>query len=384
MIRRAALGLVAVFAGWAPPAAATTPPTTPASTPASTPWVRIELPGGLSPASLTAAGGELWVGGRQTADARPAIAHGGAARWTAVTVQPSTVYGEEADLVHVVEAPDGPHAIGIATGGQHLLPRWTLWAQDPVTHHLVEQPQSFETFGGPSAGGLTDLIATPDGVRILGIWAPNSSWYGTALWSLRAPDWQRDAEPALASTDDLQQLPARVGLLGGRLVIVGTIARFDVGGNPMSQQVVWVQDGAGAWRAVQPRPTGPSSNGVLTDIGCLADTCLAVGGETRTGPSGWHLTLDRVDAAGRVTALTMPEIPFVIGADQPRLAVSETAVAVLSGTDPVLHLLRDRRWTVTARPPGRVLDAEIVDADLYLVIEDSGRRALWRAALGTI
>ena len=71
-------------------------------------------------------------------------------------------------------------------GGAHANPRWTVWAGSP--QRLDEYPQTFETFGGQSAGGLLDIVFTSDGPVIAGSWAAMEGGLDTAVWLPRASD----------------------------------------------------------------------------------------------------------------------------------------------------------------------------------------------------
>lgn len=351
----------------------------PGLTRASGEWAEVALPGGLAPASLTVADGELWIGGRLPT-ALPGMAHGAGSTWTAVPIVAESTYARQADLVHViVDGDSGPKAIGIATGGQHLLPRWTVWSWDGT--ELVEKDQTFETFGGLSAGGLTDMVATPDGPRILGSWSPQNRYIGIALWSLHGDVWVRDDVAALASTKTFQQLPAALDMLGNRLVIVGNSSSFEPGGNPLSQQAMWVQNGDGwlPWWTTTPTDT---SNAILSDVACDTNECFVVGGAKQ--PSGqWALTVFRATAGETVDSAPegIPEIPFSVTEPAPVIAAADGAVAVLDHGSGQLLTRRDGEWSSRQRPPGTVLDAKIVGGALYVIIEADAVRTLWSSAI---
>ncbi len=341
-------------------------------------WQPIELPGDLRPASLTVAGGELWVGGRSAGE-RPGMAHGSGTTWAEVPVVAESTYARQADLVHViVDGGHGPKAIGIATGGQHLLPRWTVWAWNGSA--LIEQDQTFETFGGLSAGGLTDMAATPGGPRILGAWSPQNRYIGTALWSLHASTWRRDEITALASTKMLQQLPAAMDTMGERMVIVGTTSRFEPGGNPMSQQTMWLDVG-GTWAPLWPTAPTATSNGVLSDVACEPGACWAVGGATTAPAARWQLTVYRVTADGGAVASSsepVPDTEFNVADPAPVVAIGGGRVAVLDNHDGALWLRHlDGQWVRGNRPPGSALDAGLIGGTLYVILERDGVRTLW-------
>ncbi len=341
-------------------------------------WQRVDLPGELRPASLTVAGNELWVGGR-SAGQQPGMAHGEGTTWAEVPIVAESTYAREADLVHViVDGERGPKAIGIATGGQHLLPRWTVWAWNGSA--LIEQEQTFETFGGLSAGGLTDMAATLGGPRILGAWSPQNRFIGTALWSLHGETWRRDDVAELASSKTLQQLPAAVDVLGERMVIVGTTSRFEPGGNPMSQQTMWLEDGE-TWVPLWPTVPTATSNGVLSDVACDPAACWAVGGATTASGIRWRLTVYRVTADGGAAGSAgepIPDTEFNVTDPAPVVAAGAGHVAVLDNHGGDLWVRRlDGQWARRDRPPGAALDARLVGGTLYVILELDGVRTLW-------
>ena len=43
-------------------------------------------------------------------------------------------------------------------------------------------PQTFETFGGQSAGGLLDIVFTSEGAEIAGTWAAPEGGLDAAVW----------------------------------------------------------------------------------------------------------------------------------------------------------------------------------------------------------
>ena len=129
----------------------------------------------------------------------------GAAR--PVPLHPNSPYAKVADLVSLAARGDEVVALGAAHGGAHANPRWTVWAGSP--QRLDEYPQTFETFGGQSAGGLLDIVFTSDGPVIAGTWAAMEGGLDAAIWLPRGQKWirQESAGTALANTKEIQVAP---------------------------------------------------------------------------------------------------------------------------------------------------------------------------------
>jgi hypothetical protein len=123
-------------------------------------WSRIALPESVAASSLAPAAKTLLVGGRATSEGDQPVLFvveaSGSTR--SVPLHPNSPYAKVADLVSVAVDGDEVVAIGAAHGGAHANFRWTVWAG--FTQRLDEYPQTFETFGGKSAGGLLDIVST--------------------------------------------------------------------------------------------------------------------------------------------------------------------------------------------------------------------------------
>ncbi|MBW9214200.1 hypothetical protein KV102_05035 [Mumia sp. zg.B53] len=263
-------------ASLAPPARATLPGG----------WFAEPLPGRTRPASVEAAGDRLVVGGSVGSGdgARPRLlAHEGSV-WADVPLEPATGYGRIASLVHLAVAPDGGVvALGNATGGAHLMPRWTAWSG--TLDGVAEVAQVFETFGGPSAGGLAGVTAAPVDA-VVGSWATSPSRLSPAVWREDGGRWVRrtDIGP-FSSAGDVQALPTAVGATGSAVVVVGTETVTDDDGTRQTA-AAWTTPDLRTWRRLALGTSdGPSSGAV--DVACAGDACL-VAGWVGDRLAGWH------------------------------------------------------------------------------------------------
>jgi hypothetical protein len=151
--------------------------------------------------SLAPAQEALLVGGRASAggdhpvmfvvDASAAARRG--------PLHPNSPYAKVADLASLAARGDEVVAIGAAHGGAHANFRWTVWAGS--TQRLDDYPQTFETFGGQSAGGLSNIVFTSDGPVIAGTWAAKEGGgLDTAVWLPRGRQWIRQESVGTALT----------------------------------------------------------------------------------------------------------------------------------------------------------------------------------------
>ena len=131
-------------------------------------WSRISLPDSVAASSLSTTTGELLVGGRATAGGDHPVLFVVNASGTAspVPLHPNSPYAKVADMVSVAARGNQVVALGAAHGGAHANFRWTVWTGSK--QGLDDQPQTFETFGGESAGSLLDIVFTSQGPAIAG------------------------------------------------------------------------------------------------------------------------------------------------------------------------------------------------------------------------
>jgi hypothetical protein len=135
-------------------------------------WSRIALPKSVAASSLAAASEALLVGGRASSggDHPVLLVVKAAGSPRAVPLHPTSPYAKVADLVSVAAHGDEVVALGAAHGGAHANFRWTVWSGS--RQRLDEDPQTFETFGGQSAGGLLDIVITLRGQHLRALGPP--------------------------------------------------------------------------------------------------------------------------------------------------------------------------------------------------------------------
>ncbi|MDD9350266.1 hypothetical protein [Mumia sp.] len=341
-------------ASLAPPALATLPGG----------WFAEPLPGRTRPASVEAAGDRLVVGGSVGSGdgARPRLlAHEGSV-WADVPLEPATGYGRIASLVHLAVAPDGGVvALGNATGGAHLMPRWTAWSG--TLDGVAEVPQVFETFGGPSAGGLTGLTAAPVDA-VVGSWATSPSRLSPAVWREDGGRWVRrtDIGP-FSSAGDVQALPTAVGATGSAVVVVGTeTVTADAGTRQTA--AAWTTPDLRTWRRLALGPSdGPSSGAV--DVACAGDACL-VAGWVGDRLAGWRI------GAEDVRRIRLPAVRVEPYVAQPRAAYDGSCAAIAVGAESRTALVSadTARWAATDLPQPHVSHLAMTRGRLFVLTPD--------------
>ena len=67
-----------------------------------------------------------------------------------------------------------------------------------ITFGLVEQPQSFNTFGGWGAGNLVDAVTTTAGSALIGSWGSDKAGLDAAAWLPSGAKWIRQSSAGTA------------------------------------------------------------------------------------------------------------------------------------------------------------------------------------------
>jgi hypothetical protein len=282
------------------------------------------------------------------------------------------MYAEVADLVSV--AADGSRLVtlGAAHGGAHANFRWTVWAGD--TARVIEEPQSFETFGGESAGSLLGIAWSSGGPVIAGTWAGR---YGldAAIWLPRGDRWLRQdsAETALANSAHTQVAPRALSADGRDLVLSGSVIDLDSGVRQTA--AIWtVADRAAPWRLVRLPEAGRRSEALSTR--CAGQSCW-VSGYVDGRLAVWSIT------GATATRLTdVPPIPVDDAAPAARTLLLGERVGVLvsAGGRTELALRDSQGWRVFAGPAGSLVDGVCVGQRIYAAVAPaSGPAALWTA-----
>jgi hypothetical protein len=329
-------------------------------------WHRIALPTNMVPSSVGREGDWLLVGGQLVAgDQRaPALARmptdGPEPGPEPVPVAPSTPYGQVADLVSLTGAGDTVVALGAAHGGAHANFRWTIWTGS--TDRVVDRPQTFETFGGQRAGGLLGVATDGRGPLIMGTWQGEHGLDGT-VWRPDDERWVRQPTvPVLANTANRQVAPRTVDQAGdGSVLVSGSV--IDLGEGVRQAAAYW-RDADGTWTLTELPDAGRRSEAWST---ACAESCWSVG--ARDGSVAvW--SDDR-----------RPEVPTLEAADRDSgralLWRDRVVVAVSSAGAGRLVIGDGDDWRAYTAPDGRVLDAELVRTQLYLVSETDESAELW-------
>jgi hypothetical protein len=338
-------------------------------------WSQIALPKSVAASSLTSMADDLLVGGRASAGGdHPVLLvvdPAGSAR--PVPLQPNSPYAKVADLISVAAGGNKVVAIGAAHGGAHANFRWTVWAGSP--ERLDDYPQTFETFGGQSAGGLLDIIYTSEGPAIAGSWAAPEGGLDAAVWLSRGERWirQNSTGTALANTAQLQVAPRAANAAGPAMIIMGSVITF--GDGVEQRAAVWTWPSRKSAWTLQQLPNAGTHSEALSS-GCL-QTCW-VSGHADGKVALW--TFDPAHADGSASRdSTLPAMEIDTDGPGPRTVLSGDQPGVIfSHNGNTRLLLHDSRgWQAFAAPAGSVLDATSVGDRLYAIVKINDTVGLW-------
>ena len=272
----------------------------------------VVTPPGLEPTALTTVDEVVLVGGA-SANQQPRLAVRRSGSWEQLKVSPSTGYGKQATLVHLAADRDGRVvAVGTATGGAHLNPRWTAWI-GTIDGGVVEEPQTVETFGGPDAGGITGVTGGADPL-VIGTWSLSAGGLTVAAWRHIGTVWEREAASrALSGTGDAQTTATAAASTTAGSVIVGLQTSLS-GGTIHQQGVAWTRPRDSSIWTRTDLDASPADS-AATDVACGDDSCVIVG-RLDDRMAAWRLV------GSTVTPLTgVPERQVDRFAGQPRVAV---------------------------------------------------------------
>lgn len=332
-------------------------------------WQEVTPPG-MSPSTLFAGAAGVFVGGQVEPGALPVLDRRDGDGWRGIPATPVTGYGQVATFVAGAADPAGRIVVvGTATGGAHLNPRWTTWTGDAAG--IVEEPQTPETFGGWSAGGVT-AVAYGAEPAIVGAWSVSDGATGVAVWRHRATAWVREPSPPefVGSPPATSESAAAATSVGAATVIVGL--QTDLAGGAVHQRAqLWRSDG-GPWSRIDLDTSGADS--AATDVACTDADCLAVGRLDGT-LAAWRVTGDRVER------VTLPDRTVDRYTGQPRVAREGGLIVIAVGAGAVL-LTGDaagHRWVVTPTPAGDVRGLAVHDGAVLLLLRDgSGAQQVYR------
>jgi hypothetical protein len=350
-------------------------PPTPTETVRELSWSQIALPESVAASSLSSMADDLLVGGRASAGGdHPVLLvvdPAGSAR--PVPLQPNSPYAKVADLVSLAAGGNKVVALGAAHGGAHANFRWTVWAGSP--ERLDDYPQTFETFGGQSAGGLLDIVYTSDGPAIAGTWAAPEGGLDAAVWLSRGERWvrQNSAGTALANTAQLQVAPRAASAAGSAMIIMGSVITFGDGAEQRAAIWTWPSRKS-AWTLQQLPDAGTHSEALSS--GCM-QTCW-VSGHADGKVALW--TFDPAHADGSASRdSTLPAMEIDTDGPGPRTVLSGDQPGVIfSDNGNTRMLLQDSRGSQAfAAPAGSVLDATSVGDRVYAIIKINDTVGLW-------
>lgn len=358
-------------------------------------WSRIDLPAGLQVDALAAEPGHAVVAGRvgDGDSARSVVLevasddHISAVRVVStVRVEAHTTYGRGTRWASLALSGGALRAIGSRAGGAHLIPRWTVWSgRLDAPAQLEEQVQTFETFGGPAAGGLVEVVAGGSHAAILGSWESRSSGgLDIALWTPSGSSWQRvaDPDPLFRSSTTREVQASALALTPRGLVVVGTTLDL-AGGEVTERAVAWSgEDARGPWRMVRLPASSTSSSAQA--VACDGRECWVQGRDGEVAALWW------MDAAGAVPAavdaapaasLTLPVRPSASTRARPMALADGRLWLAIGGADGLLVHQADG-WRTAAAPPGTVTALAAADGTLWAATTMDGRAQVWVASTG--
>jgi hypothetical protein len=338
-------------------------------------WTQVNVP--AEPVVLTGHGDQLLVGLRdRDAKVVPRLLVVEGDQQREVKLAPSSPYAFLAVWESI--AYDGRRvlALGGAAGGAHSNVRWTVWTGD--TTSVKEQPQEFNTFGGPDAGTLYSAVISPAGQALLGAWASRLSGLDAAVWLPQGDKWirQDSTGTVLRSTPKLLAGPADASIDGDAIVQTGSQVRLEPN---------VVQQEAAVW--MSRRLNDGWSSFALPEIGSRSHGQRVACGEKLCTVTGWvegKLALWQFDPAAPGEARRLSGLPEIAVGDKtplaPPVADGDDLVQVVADGNQVKVLTgRDGHWTVqpSEGPAGEVKDARLVGRTLYLVAGTT----LWKTEL---
>lgn len=341
----------------------------PAPHPTADAWQPVELPTDARPLALSrGAGAVLLSGERPVADSLPdpvLLASRDGNRWTRVSLEPATLYGEHAGLLLMATDGDTAAMVGLRGGGAHGIPRFTTWTGTVAAQ--AETAQVFELFGGPDSLGVVGLAGSGRDALAVGGWVGEQGASVVAVWRERHARWARDDRvPVFQSDATHLKQAAGVARAGAGYVVVGSVVDLS-GAATVGRAALWRSDDADTWR----EQLLPGDSATVADCTAARD-CLVVG--SRDGRL----------VSWQVTARGVEPVPL------PDTAADQTSRAWLcrSGGRGLIGyrnddaggvlLLDQGRWRRTGGPTGPVAGVACLDSSLLVLAGPPGAPTLWR------
>lgn len=340
-------------------------------------WHRVRLPGDVTPVTVAAMGDNLLVGARdEHAHVAPELLLLGDAGWRSVPLSPESYYAYRARWRTVATDGRSIYAVGDAPGGAHSNPRWTVWSG--TVDGMREHVQTFETFGGWGAGGLTALTYWQQRPAIVGSWSSDTAGLDIVTWTASGTDWMRHSSTGttLASTHEGLNVLRSVGPDSTGNALAGAVVRLG-GGEVALTPAVWRRTPAKpSWTRVDLPASGESQ---ATGVACRGANCLAAGYDGDR-LAVWSVSAGSAQAADGVPALPVTEqsTAFVgpAGAGEPGvLTTSRGRSVVLQPASGGWALLAGPRGTATAWADAR--------HHTYVITTANGHSSLWVGDLAT-
>ena len=345
----------------------------PVSSPRPPAWTPVDLPESMSPRSLAISGADLLVGGRSAVGGdHPVLAAlAGSGTVRSVPLQPNSPYAKVADLVSLDANEAEVVALGAAHGGAHSNFRWTVWRG--TTEGLVDYPQTFETFGGQSAGGLTDIVLTSAGPVIAGTWSSASGkGLDAVVWLPRGNRWllQPSAGTPLANSDQVQVAPWSAAASGETMIITGSLITFPDGLQQTAAVWSWPSRSS-TWSVTRLPDAGRRSEALAARCGQVCWVSGHVDGQVAL----WQV------GAGEPVREPLPGGQAVDGGARTVLTADGRLGVVFSATGRSTLVIRNETgWSSLAAPDGTVVDAIAVGDRVYVIAgADPPATRLWTA-----
>jgi hypothetical protein len=352
--------------------------------PRSLPWTQIALPPGLTWTELAATSRGMLVAGDAHGSSAPAVDRLTAGGAVPLGVRPASYYGRRGEWRGFTATGDGARTYGFTgrSGGAHGNVRWSAWSSQAGSPDSVgEDPQDFETFGGPNAGGLV-AIALPGGEPVVvGSWASAATGLDIALWRLSGRTWTRSAPAEALRTTAAEQLSVRGATELGEngLMITGAVTRFDDGHVRLVPAVWTAPSPDGPWQRAELPADSPLGQAVSASCTSDGRTCWVVG-EVDDTATVWRVTVDASGAAHAVRQKGIPALPVTVTESMPApLLVGDIPVVVLrKGTGSLLLQSSGSGWQSAQGPPCTPRDTAELDGRFYVLGTGStGESALW-------